>query len=137
MSDAANPYAPPDASLGSSSSLATLEEGYTPKMVEHLRRTRPWLRLFAVLGFVLSSVNLLAAVLLGIDSQFLVAAAYVFATVVTFVPALRLSASARRIRALENGGGPSELEGVLFEQLRFWRLVGILSLVAVAGQRAE
>lgn len=120
--------------------LPPVDPAYTRRMMESLRRTRPWAAVAA--GFILAG-TLLAAwevlsdidgrsdpewgeilipllIFLGIADLFLGAAFYLFRY-------------ARRIKAFLRTGTTASLEEAMWAQYRCWQRVGILMILALAS----
>jgi hypothetical protein len=105
-------------------------------IVSVLRETRPWVRLFSVLGFIGSALILagaaLALVLLLLSQGALQAAVslvYVAMGILFIVPSIHLYRYADRIRFLEISGTPDALASALEAQKSFWRFAGIFTTV--------
>ena len=130
---ALNPYAPP------SEGQAQLRSGsgeVSPQTIEALRSTRPWAMVQAVIGLSTGVLSVLVGLLVlataeGLEGAGPIGAGYiVFGVMVGGVgwSALRYG---RAILQLLHGGGVAELELALDRQARFWRLIGLLALLAV------
>ncbi len=97
--------------------------------------SKGWVRFLSVLGFIcfafmligtistLTMIGLLGGI--GVLSFLLMGVM----TVVTFMLALRLSKFASAIGRMQITGQPIELETAMIEQMKFWRLSGILTLI--------
>lgn len=135
-----DPYAAPAAPAVAEARSADVPQG----AVEALRGTRPWVRLIAVLGFVGAGLLIvfgLFALLGGGASMFGdlgagegaaivgMGIAYLLLGLLYVMPCLHLVRYAGRITRLVQGGGAATLVDALEQQRRFWRLVGIYSLV--------
>lgn len=140
-----DPYAAPAAPGGGA---------YAPDVpqgaVEALRGTRPWVLLFAILGFLGAALMVIAGlfILLGGGASMFAglgeegAAAggmmiglgvvYLLMGLLYFLPCLYLLRYAGRIRSMLQGGGEAALVAALDQQRRFWRLVGIYTVVILA-----
>ena len=117
----------------------------TAAMVEHLVGTKPWVRLMAVVTFasaglmVLAGVGVMAAAVImpsvsgpGEAVTMVLAGVFYMFMSLFYVPAgLYLTRFANAARRLQIGAGsPVEaVEEALKQQRRFWRYVGILTIV--------
>ncbi len=116
----------------------------TDRMIESLEKTRPWVRLVSVLGFLSSALMGLGAILvlvfatmlpdmdIGVAGAGAIAIIYFVMAVIYFIPSLFLSQYASQIsalRAAEDRVPP--LESALELQKSFWRYIGIFALVSV------
>ncbi len=108
------------------------------EVVELLRKTKPWVRLLAVLGFLglgLALVGALAGLVLGASAGMgagtaLVQLVAILVEILLFFPALLfLNRYASRIGNLVASGHPQDLEDALAAQKSYWKYVGILVLV--------
>lgn len=114
----------------------------TPLVVDHLRGTKPWVRLLSIVGFVTSALVLIVALVMpfggalsgelgGAVGGVAMAAVYLLLGCLYFFPSLFLFRYASAIRRfLETGDGAS-LELALSHQRSFWRLVGIMTVVVL------
>ena len=130
------------AGAGLPGSEATATSGFvTPAAIAHLRGTRPWVRLLSILGFVGVGFLVIAAVgVVGFTrlipgtgplGGLAVGSFYLLMAGIYVFPALFLSRYASAIRRLESARDAVSLERALEEQKKFWRLVGIITLVAL------
>lgn len=136
-----DPYAAPAAS-----SVGGAAGNVPQGAVEALRRTRPWVLLFSILGFLGAAVMVVlgAVVMLGGGASMFgdlggegaaiigIGAAYLLIGLLYFLPCLYLFRYASRISRVTAGGGSASLVEALDQQRRFWRLLGIYALVTVA-----
>lgn len=111
----------------------------TPLMIEHLRGTKPWVRLMSVILFIsvalmvlLAGVILLIPTPMGGGMSALIAIVYLAIGLLYVFPAYFLHQYASSIRSLEQGGGDVAMEDALRNQKSFWRFVGIVTLVVIA-----
>jgi hypothetical protein len=140
-----DPYASPVHSGGYPGADSSGDYGrITVAMLTSLRQTRPWVRLVAIVGFVMAGLlivmGLFMALLGGVGGIFGddamsggigigIGLLYGVIGLIYVVPSLHLFRYAKAIgRLLEGGRGPA-LEEALGHQRAFWRLVGILVLV--------
>jgi len=133
----ANPYDPYKAPTAvDTAPVASAPTAVPDSVVQLLGQTRPWVKLMAVLAFVVLGFSLLA--LLGF---YLAAGAS--KTLTSFLPlllmgslympaALFLWRYADSIRQVQGGGGQAALESALRNQKSFWKYVGILACVMIA-----
>lgn len=136
-----NPYQPPNP-VGPGPMHAQPQPQPQPqsvasaRLMEGMRRTKPWVTLFAVLGFISAGFMVLAALGMMVAASeagvpgffglfYLVGAAFYG------VPAILLMKYASAIGSFVNLGGLSQLEDAVEAQQKFWQLVGILFLVGI------
>lgn len=149
-----NPYAAGQADPGAAAGSQSL---ITPRVHNALGRTRPWVRLLAVLGFISSGLMLLGGVFMligggliaaagasggsghGLPVQLtgglpmvIIAVVYIGMGVLYLFPSLMLWNYGGRIASMERTRAVGDLEGALEQQASFWRFVGILALVMIA-----
>lgn len=120
----------------------------SPGVIETLRRTKGWVRFLAVLGFVLSGLMLLAAVVIGLAGA---AGGGIFAetpspvafslgyglflglmSLLYIVPCLHLLRYAAGIQRLEAAREASRLEQALEHQRAFWKFLGVAAIALLA-----
>lgn len=117
--------------------LSTGPGGFSPAVVTSLRRTRPWVRLLGIVGFVSAGFMLaigLVAGVVGVLTQNLdigVLVVYSPLALIYVFPSLYLFKYASRIRDFCTSGDPLELELALDAQRAFWKFVGVLTLVSL------
>lgn len=119
---------------------------FSSRIIASLRRTRPWVLVIAILGFLSSILILLTAVPLllgstqlygdlnaGVGSGFMMGMGgfYLGIAVVTFFASWHLVKFAAAIKRALNSLSAADLEDALERQASFWKLVGILSLLSV------
>ncbi len=137
-----SPYlAPPSAALPyPAQPFTTADTGSAipPVAVQLLVQTRPWVRLFGILGFIAIGFMVLGALfaLVASLSTRAGAAVGVVGSLVYLVmaglyvpPVLFLNRYASRITDLERSGAHQDLEAALAAQKGFWKFMGILTLV--------
>lgn len=120
------------------------EAGVTPRVVELLVATRPWVLLFAILMFVGAALMALAGVgmlifgmMSGMGSRgggpgtfgLVGGLIYVAMALLFFVPALYLSRFASRIATLRATGNVNDLESALDANRAYWKFFGILTCI--------
>lgn len=112
----------------------------TPLMIEHLRGTKPWVRLMSVILFISVALMVLAAGVMllmptptpmGSGFTVMIAVVYLGLGLLYLFPAYYLHQYASSIRNLEQGGGDVAIEEALRNQKSFWRFVGIMTLVVI------
>jgi hypothetical protein len=128
-----NPYQPPASAYADA---AGADGAVSNRIVEALRKTKPWVSLVSISGFVFAGFSVLIGLVLVIaapDEEFGVGlgVGYLMWAFMTFAAALPLHRYARGIRKLLHGGGMAELEHALEAQTRFWQLAGALTLISV------
>lgn len=119
---------------------------FSNRIIASLRRTRPWVLVIAILGFISSVLIVLTALPLllggtqlygdlntGIGSSFMMGMGgfYLGIAAVTFFASLHLVKFASAIKRALNSLSATDLEDALERQASFWKLVGILSLLSV------
>ena len=138
---APDPYAAP-----ATAGVGTFAPDVPQGAVEALRGTRPWVRLFSILGFLSAALMVMlgAAVMLGGGATIfgedaapggaLIAMGLVYLLVglLYFLPCLYLFRYASRITRITAGGGEAALVEALDQQRRFWRLIGIYTIAFLA-----
>lgn len=108
----------------------------TPRALEMLRRTRPWVAfigtVLAVIGVLVTAGSVVTAVVLVVQQQpaqgiaFLL---YVIVGLIYLYPGIYLRRYARGIRDLVNLRASEHLEAAMAAQKDFWRLVGVLMAI--------
>ncbi|WP_306590639.1 DUF4339 domain-containing protein [Geothrix sp. 21YS21S-4] len=111
----------------------------SPDLVELLRRTKPWARFMAVLGFLaigamvlISCIGMAVAIATRKASPgvgMAVGGVYLLLAGLHLPPVLFLNRYASRIGDLMASGEAADLRGALAAQKSFWRYVGIFTLV--------
>ena len=113
----------------------------TPLMVEHLRATKPWVRLISVVMFIFAGLIFLGGFFMllmpspggmrgfGVGPAvgivyFLLGGLYLF-------PGYFLHQYASSIQDFLQNGSDSAMENALGSQKSFWRFVGILTLIVI------
>lgn len=136
-----NLYRPPQADL--TRPPATAAAGITPRMIELLSKTRPWVLFIAILGLIATGLLVVAglgmAAMMAVTGGSAQAAGmgigmgllYLLFAVIYFFPCWFLLKYAGAIRKLVDGGGGPAMEEALDRQYAFWRLVGILTVVTM------
>lgn len=137
----ANPFAAPASDAAPVHRHALDEDRVvTPEILEALVQTRPWLLVVSVSGFIFAAIFLLAAVGTFAFGTFvavrfggtgLLALIYVLLAAFSGLSSLWLWRYAAAIKLMREGYGVHALTDALRHQRSFWRLVGVLTLVAV------
>ncbi len=114
------------------------EEATAGGVERTLAETQPWVLLTAILALGTSAVGVVASLvililsIIGVQVYGIVVASALLASYgLGAWPALLLLVYAQRMRAYVASSGTAELEQALIAQRAFWRLAGILGLVAV------
>ena len=115
--------------------------GITPRTVELLRQTRPWVMFFGVLGFVAAGLYALGGVWMmattGLSARSSVPGTmgllYVLVALVFFFPALMLWRYGSRIGDMMVRGHVQDLEAALEAQKGYWRLTGIITIGSIVA----
>lgn len=127
-----NPYQPPTSAYAD---VAGTDAAVSNRIVEAMRKAKPWVSLVAISGFVLSGLWILLglAVLLGSpeDDAGVVGVTSLVWGGVMLGAAIPLYRFGRGIRRLLHGGGMAELELALEAQTRFWQLAGVITLISL------
>ena len=134
-----NPYMPPGSQLSAPpmSSVAG-GEGVSAVALDHLRNTKPWVRLLSVLGFIGSAFMVIAGLVFMVGAGALgeqfkgalgvgMGAAYLLLALLYIYPSLCLWRYATSIQALLSTRRSVDLDTALGQQKSFWRFVGILT----------
>ncbi len=117
---------------------AQAEAGVTPRIVEMLAKTQPWVRFLSVLGFIGFAALMLAAMgalMIGVSRSnaggILVAIIWAAAAVVYLLPSVFLSRYASDIARLRTSLRVQDLEEALAAQKSFWKFAGIATLLMI------
>lgn len=127
-----NPYEPP-----TSAHVEVGTDGaVSDRIVEALRKTKPWVTVVVWSGFLVGGLSVLLGllVLFAAPDEALsevVGVAYLVWGGITLGGALLLARFARGIRRLLHGGGMADLESALEAQARFWQLAGVITLISL------
>lgn len=128
-----NPYEPPASAY---SDAAGTDAAVSNRIVEALRKAKPWVSLIAISGFVVAGLSVFVGLvtLFGMPEQGLTRGIGIFYLVwggITLGAAIPLHRFGRGIRRLLHGGGMAELEHALEAQTRFWQLAGVITLISL------
>ena len=125
----------------------------TDSIVSSLRKTRPWVLLLAILGFIGSAFMVIAAVPMllgagmmgsgmeGMDGLGIFGGGmmigmgvfYLILGVIYFMASLYLLRYAGSIKRAVAGMQVTDLEVALSQQASFWKLMGILTLITIVA----
>ncbi len=142
MSEESNPYQAPKAEARAIEAHSLAGVSVTTTMMDHLRKTRPWVRFLATLGFVflgligLFGVGLTLASIFGfglIENFIMIIPGllYVGMLALYFFPILYLHRFAGSLKQLLAEGGTRALEDAMRHQKSFWKFAGIMSAVTI------
>ena len=139
----ANPFGAPRTIVDEPSRTESLGR-LSATLIQHLKETQIWVRLFSVLGAILGTLGALAGLFIVIQSslqlyrredwagQFMVIGVFVLvSSLLCMAPTFFLHRFAQAIAALGRGGGIPALETAMRYQRKFWRFSGILATLAV------
>jgi len=137
---AANPYSAPQTSLNAPAAVAA--GPVSAEAVELLRRTKPWVRFFSVLGIlgiVLMGLGALAMVALSfgpfqampLAARIGMAVLYLVLAFLYIPPVLYLHRYASRIRDLVDENSSVNLENALRAQKSFWKYIGMFTVITL------
>jgi hypothetical protein len=105
---------------------------------EPLRRTQPWVRFIAIMGFIGAGFMVLVGLTAGvagaatgrIETLGLMVVYPIMAVVYVF-PSLFLLRYADRIKSFVASGQEQDLAGALDAQRSFWKFAGVLTIVSI------
>jgi hypothetical protein len=128
-----NPYEPPASAYPDAPGT---EGAVSNRIIEALRKAKPWVSLVAISGLVVGILSVLIGllVLFTAPEKRWADAAGIFYLVwggITLGAAIPLHRFARGIRRLLHGGGMADLESALEAQARFWQLTGVITLISL------
>ncbi len=135
-----NPYQSPAGAPGEWTASASPNQLATPKAIETLRQTRPWVRFISVLGFIGSALMIGIGLLGGLmgtlspqaRAQSAVLFVYVPLSLLYIFPSLFLWRYADRIHKLQQSQHVADMESALEAQKSFWRFIGIVAAIILA-----
>lgn len=142
MSEESNPYQAPKAEVGSIEAHSLAGVSVTTTMIDHLRKTRPWVRFLATLSFVFLGLiglfgigtTLVSLSTAGLFENYLMIVPgllYLGMLVLYFFPILYLHRFAGSLKQLLAEGGIRALEDAMRHQKSFWKFAGIMSAVTI------
>lgn len=134
-------YAPPQSTVRDINGGTGL---MTDNIIASLRKTRPWVLLLAVIGFISTAFIVIAAIgavvgggMLSADlgpGGFLIfgmAALYLVLGIVYFMASWYLLKYAGAIKRAVSSMSQNDLEDALSRQASFWKLLGVLTLIGI------
>ncbi|MGB0847655.1 MAG: DUF5362 family protein [Thiolinea sp.] len=137
-------YAPPQSTVRDVSGGTGL---MTDSIVTSLRKTRPWVLLLAIMGFIGTAFIIIAAVgmlfggsmMQGMEGAgampggfiYGMTAFYFILGIIYFMASLYLLKYAGSIKRAVTGMSLADLEAALAQQASFWKLMGILTLISI------
>ncbi|HEX2223654.1 MAG TPA: DUF5362 family protein [Thermoanaerobaculia bacterium] len=135
-----NPYTPPGSPLSGPPRAAFAAEGVGQSTLGYLKDTKPWVRMFSILGFIGSAFAVLAGLLMMVGSSFLgeemsgavgvgMGLGYILFAVLYIMPSLFLWRYASAIQTLLSSRRTADLDEALKQQKSFWRFIGLLTAV--------
>ncbi len=137
-----NPYAPPASRLDGPALASGGSDGVSSLVLDHLKNTRPWVRLLSILGFLGAALMLIGSLVviaggsmlqgLTKDSGVPVAlfgVVYMALAFLYIAPSLYLWRYGKAIGTLLESPRVRHLEEALGHQKSFWRFAGICAAV--------
>ena len=114
----------------------------TPRTLDLLRQTRPWVLFIAILMFIWAGIMCVGAlVIIGISLMGrggapsaigIVAFVYIGIGALMIIPPVYLTRYSSRISALTHSGRAVDLENALDAQRSYWKFIGIFAIVVIA-----
>jgi hypothetical protein len=141
--DASNPYQAPRSEL-----IAPAQESVgfqiTPRMSEHLLRTKPWTRLLSIMGFIATAFMVMGGFGIILTSAFLkgemgggvgvgMGVGYLALSLLYFIPSLLLFRYGTAMANTATAGTAMAMDELLEAQRKFWKFLGVLSLVSLVA----
>jgi len=141
-----NPYAPPQARIDTAPAATPAGTGHTPTILWHLQRTRPWVMMIGIIGFIGAGFMALAAIVMVIvgiaqsggyarDEEILamvgLGLGYLLFAALYFVLAAQLVGYGRRIGLATRSGRTDHVEEAIDGQRKFWKTFGIITIVFI------
>ena len=138
-------YAPPRAVVRDVSGSSGL---MSDRIIASLRKTRPWVLLISILGFIGAAFTVIASIFIflsggmmsannieaaGYPAAFMIGMGgmYLLIAAISFMISLYLLRYANAIKRAVVGLNVSDMETALEAQASFWKLVGILALIYI------
>ncbi len=139
-------YAPPQSTVRDVSGGTGL---MTDSIISSLRKTRPWVLLLAILGFIGTAFTMIAAIGMLFGGSMMqdmegaegipggggfiygMAAFYLVIGIIYFMASWYLLKYAGAIKRAVTGMSLDDLEIALEKQASFWKLMGILTLISI------
>ncbi len=149
MSDDYNPYQAPNSDVATNKDEAVTlsnEKKYTNTMLQHLKDTKPWVRLISVVMFIgigfmilggiaimFSSSLVNSSVYGGIGAGFALGMGflYIILSGLYIIPAVFLNRYATSLKDLMSTGKTQFMEDALKHQKSFWKFMGILTAIGL------
>ncbi len=108
-----------------------------PVVVEHLRRTRPWVKFCSLAGYITSGFLILIAVFTlrgmldkySLPTLILLGSFYLILAILFLIPSLWLSRYEKSITRLDVSNRLEDLEQAIAHQRAFWRQMAIMILL--------
>jgi hypothetical protein len=139
-----NPYVAPQANVAAPIQAAIQAPGaVSADAVEHLRRTKPWVRFMGVLGAIMMGFMVLFGLAMavvgggffhyfgGLPARIGMAALYIVLALLYLPPVIYLNRYASRIGDLLSDNSPQSLEEALLAQKSFWKYIGLFTLIVM------
>ena len=142
-----NPYLSSTSDPNALSSPGSL----TPRILQILGETKPWVRLCSIIGFIFTGLILLGALVMliaggaifagnfgegpaaiGAAMPVVMSLIYVGMAALYFFPSLKLWKYGTYILKLMNSQSMDDLEAALDAQRGFWKFVGIMIIIVIA-----
>jgi hypothetical protein len=133
-----DPYEPPAADPALGTSLdGSMSTDAPPVVVEHLIRTRPWVKFCSLAGFIASGFLILIGLLtlrrmieqLPPRYLILLGGFYIILAILFIIPSLWLSRYEKSITRLQISHNITDLEQAIAYQRIFWRHMAIMILI--------
>lgn len=135
-----NPYVAPQTPLEPPGVRPGAGGAVSEEAVEHLRKTKPWVRLLAVLGMIGMALMVLGGLAMavmgggffrymGMAARLGMALVYVVLAFLYLPPVLFLNRYASRIADLVEDRSITSLEAALRAQKSFWKYVGVFTVI--------
>lgn len=102
------------------------------ELIQLLRQTRPWVRLFSLLMLITAALMFFGGLLMvGLDRDEMASAGggYVLMAILYVYPAICLGGYASGIRAVELSGDMKDVVEAIRQQKQFWRYCGLVTAV--------
>lgn len=147
--NAENPFATPKSNVSRNTLDSDTGNVITIGIVEQLKKTRPWVLLISIMGFIFTALMAIVTLMIffGGGSAMLSGAAgipagsgamvmgmgvmYLIMTILYFVISLYLYKYAGGIKRFVATGTAQDMEVALKQQASFWKIVGILTLITL------
>lgn len=138
--ESTNPYTPPSSPLSAPPRPGLSPEGVGSTTLDHLKGTKPWVRLFSIVGFIGSAFLVIFGLFLMVGAGFLgeefqgaigvgMGVGYLLFALLYIMPSLYLWRYASSIQTLLSSRQAADLDEALKQQKSFWRFLGILTVI--------